>query len=36
MVRVRDSGAPLLGEFIQFWLGKGAAGRSSGALGPSG
>jgi hypothetical protein len=36
LIRVANAGDPLLTQFIQFWLGKGARGRSSGTLGPSG
>lgn len=36
MLRVTSPGDPLLAQFIQFWLGKGATGRTSGTLGPAG
>jgi hypothetical protein len=36
LIRVASVSDPLLGQFTQFWLGKGAPGRSSGALGPAG
>jgi hypothetical protein len=36
MVRVPSADDPLLTQFAQFWLGKGATGRSSGTLGPAG
>jgi len=36
LIRVGSPGDPLLSQFTRFWLGRGAPGRTSGALGPAG
>jgi uncharacterized protein DUF3105 len=36
LIRTGSASDPLLSQFAEFWLGKGAPGRSSGTLGPAG